>query len=132
MARVKGTDTKPERIVRRQLSLLGFSPSEGIPLLPGKPDVVLMRFRLCVFVHGCFWHQHPGCRRATFPASNVDFWTAKLARTTERDAETLSKLAALGWNVLVLWECETRNEDTLCRKLLEAINVAGGTVEQTE
>lgn len=109
MARVKGRDTKPELIVRRLLHRIGYRFRLHRKDLPGKPDIVLPRHKKAIFVHGCFWHGHPGCRRATHPADNAEFWAAKLDRNVARDAETLRCMGESGWNVLVIWECQTRD-----------------------
>jgi DNA mismatch endonuclease, patch repair protein len=109
MGRVKGKNTTPELRVRKLLHRLGCRFRLHRKDLPGKPDIVLPKYHLCIFINGCFWHQHPGCRRATVPASNVRFWTEKLIRTQERDLQNIAELAALGWRTLVIWECETKD-----------------------
>jgi DNA mismatch endonuclease (patch repair protein) len=108
MARVGRRDTKPERMVRSAIHRAGFRFRLCRPDLPGRPDIVLPRFRSVIFVHGCFWHQHPGCGRATQPKSNVEFWERKLARNRERDTAAAVQLRASGWRVLIVWECELR------------------------
>ena len=85
--------------------------------LPGRPDIVLPKERLAIFVHGCFWHRHDGCSRASIPATRPDFWDAKFRRTVERDAEQTAALEALGWRVAVIWECEIRPAGSLSAKL---------------
>ena len=120
MAKVKSRDTKPEMVVRRWLHAHGFRFRLHDKKMPGKPDVKLTKHRTVIFVHGCFWHRHPGCKRATTPASRVDYWTAKFQRNVERDARNRDTLAALGWNVVTLWECEIasgRFADILRREL---------------
>ena len=119
MSRVKGTDTQPEKIVRSQLHHLGFRFRLHRKDLPGKPDIVLPRYHKVVFVHGCFWHGHPGCPRAARPTSNSAFWEKKLTRNAERDAANLDKLEALGWDVLIVWQCETKRADDLQKKLID-------------
>jgi DNA mismatch endonuclease (patch repair protein) len=109
MGRVKEKNTTPELRVRRLLHKMGYRFRLHRRDLPGKPDIVLPKYRLCIFVNGCFWHQHPGCPRATVPASNVDFWKTKLMRTKERDCQNITALTKLGWRTLVVWECETKN-----------------------
>ena len=111
MARFKGKDTKPEMLVRRALHRLGFRFRLHRRDLPGSPDVVLPGRRTALFVHGCFWHQHEGCRTARVPATRPEFWTAKLQRNKERDASNLADLMELGWRALVVWECEARAAD---------------------
>ena len=109
MSRVRCADTKPEIAVRRLLHSLGFRFRLHRRDLPGCPDIVLPRHRKIVFVHGCFWHSHPGCRRASRPKDHREFWDKKLAGNTERDEKSLRALEAAGWKVLIIWECETRN-----------------------
>ena len=117
MRAVRQKDTKPELVVRGLLHAMGFRFRLHRRDLPGTPDVVLPRHRAAVQVHGCFWHQHPGCRHATLPRSRTDYWLPKLARNVERDAESLARLEALGWRVLVLWECELRDRGVLEARL---------------
>jgi DNA mismatch endonuclease (patch repair protein) len=109
MAKVKGRDTRPEKTVRSLLHGMGYRFRLQRTDLPGKPDIVLPKLRTAVFVHGCFWHRHPGCKRATTPASNTDFWNPKFARTVARDARNLALLEAGGWRVLTIWECELKD-----------------------
>lgn len=109
MAGIRGKNTKPELQVRRFLHRHGFRFRLHGRELPGRPDIVLPKYRAVVFVHGCFWHQHPGCRFAYSPKSNQSFWSAKLQGNVERDATTGANLRALGWRVLTLWECEVND-----------------------
>jgi len=117
MSKVRGKNTSPEIRVRRTLHTLGYRFRLHGKDLPGKPDVVLPKYRLCVFVHGCFWHQHPGCKRATMPVNNHEFWIHKLAQNEKRDEVSIQKLKILGWDVLVIWECETKNVNSLIARL---------------
>lgn len=127
MSRVRSKNTKPELFVRSLLHAMGYRFRLHRKDLPGSPDVVLPRYRTAVFVHGCFWHQHPGCRKATIPKNNSEFWEAKLKRNHERDLEAQCRLEELGWNVLVLWECEVKkaaatNAEHLCSVLRSELN----------
>jgi DNA mismatch endonuclease (patch repair protein) len=106
MSRVVGRDTKPEWILRSALHRLGFRYRLGGAGLPGRPDLVLPKYRSVVFVHGCFWHRHADCKRATLPRTNADFWKEKLDRNVARDRDAAAALAALGWKVILVWECE--------------------------
>jgi DNA mismatch endonuclease (patch repair protein) len=115
MKAIRGRDTAPERIVRRFLHGTGLRFRLGGTGLPGRPDVVLPRHRVALFVHGCFWHRHEGCRFATTPATNVDFWRAKFAANVVRDAASQDLLKALGWHPLVIWECQTADTEALDR-----------------
>jgi DNA mismatch endonuclease (patch repair protein) len=107
MSRVGHWDTKPEKVVRSLLHRMGYRFRLRRANLPGKPDIVLPRHRKVVFVHGCFWHGHVGCRRAARPTSNVDFWNARLDGNMERDRTNQRRLRRMGWGVLVIWECQT-------------------------
>lgn len=109
MSRVKGKNTGPELLVRKQLHRLGFRFRLHRSDLPGRPDIVLPKHQLCIFINGCFWHQHTGCARATMPSSRVLFWRNKLRRNVARDRENIGALVELGWHTLVIWECEARN-----------------------
>lgn len=111
MSRIAGMDTKPEIKVRRHLHFLGFRFRKNVKELPGKPDIVLPKHRCVIFVHGCFWHGHPNCRRADLPESNKEFWKEKISKTILRDKEKEKQLKALGWRVLTVWQCELRNKD---------------------
>lgn len=113
MSRVKGTNTTPELRVRRALHAMGYRFRLHRKDLPGKPDIVLPKHCLCLFVHGCFWHQHEGCKRATFPETNREFWTKKFDQNRERDESIASALVQAGWRVCVIWECQTKDENTL-------------------
>src|ERR1700722_17619741 len=109
MARIKGKDTKPEKLVRSAVHALGLRFRLHKKDLKGSPDLVFPKYKTAVFVHGCFWHQHSGCRRATLPTSRREFWEKKLSRNVERDAEAVMQLSATGWRVLTIWECETKD-----------------------
>ncbi len=117
MAQVRSKNTKPEMRVRSLLHRSGFRFRLHRRDLPGTPDIVLPKHRAAIFVHGCFWHAHPGCPRATMPSTRVEFWTEKLARNVARDARKERDLIAAGWRVLVVWECETRDDAALEARL---------------
>ena len=106
MASIRGRDTKPELIVRRYLFGRGFRYRLNHPRLPGHPDIVLRKYRTVIFVNGCFWHGHKGCRYFTVPKSNTDFWSAKISRNAERDRSVQEQLAAMGWHCVTVWECQ--------------------------
>lgn len=113
MAGVRGKDTKPELIVRSYLHRHGFRYRLHVKDLSGKPDIVLPKYRAVVFVHGCFWHQHPGCKYAVMPSNNKEFWKKKLEGNVTRDKENLKALAEAGWHCLVIWECEASDSKRL-------------------
>ena len=121
MAGIKGRDTKPELVVRRIAHRLGLRFRLHRRDLPGRPDLVFPRRRLAVFVHGCFWHRHDDCRYAYTPKSRVDFWIRKFAENVARDRRNEEALRELGWRVLVIWECITRNEEVVRQYLQERI-----------
>jgi DNA mismatch endonuclease (patch repair protein) len=113
MALIRSRDTKPEVRVRRALHAAGLRYRLNDRRLPGAPDLVFPGRRVALFVHGCFWHQHPGCRAARMPKSRLVFWTTKLMGNVERDRRRQAELEALGWTVMVIWECETRKPEKL-------------------
>lgn len=117
MSRIRGRDTGPELAVRRTLHALGYRFRLHRSDLPGKPDIVLPRLKTVVFVHGCYWHRHSGCRRATTPQTRTEFWQAKFARTIARDKDQCDQLVEAGWCVITVWECEIRDNEALREKL---------------
>ena len=108
MAAIKGKNTKPEMVVRRFLWAKGFRYRVNDARLPGHPDIVLRKYRTCIFVNGCFWHGHEGCKYYSVPKSNTDFWVRKIARNKERDKEEQQKLVSMGWHSITVWECELK------------------------
>jgi len=110
MAGIRGKDTKPELVLRRALHARGFRYRLHAANLPGRPDLVLPRYRTVIFVHGCFWHRHEGCRYATTPASNVAFWERKFRQNVERDREVRKRLKEAGWRVAIVWECGLKGD----------------------
>jgi DNA mismatch endonuclease, patch repair protein len=117
MAAVRSKDTQPEMLVRRLVHSMGYRYRLHAARLPGKPDLVFAGKRRVIFVHGCFWHQHGGCKGSHLPKSNKKYWLPKLKRNQVRDEEHLKTLRANGWRSLVLWECELRNGAALRRKI---------------
>ena len=110
MAAIHSASTKPELLLRKSLWRLGFRYRVNDKSLPGKPDIVLPKYRTVIFVHGCFWHGHKDCKNYTVPKTNTDFWTAKIARNQQRDQEVWRQLEAKGWAVIVAWECELKRD----------------------
>ena len=108
MAAIHGKDTKPEMVVRRWLWEHGYRYRLNHPRLPGKPDIVMRKYRACIFVNGCFWHGHEGCRYYTIPKTNTEFWVNKVKRNKERDLKVQHELAAMGWHSITIWECELK------------------------
>ena len=123
MARVKSTGTRPERTVRRLLTALGVRYRLHRKDLAGAPDIVMAGRRLAIFVHGCFWHGHDCARGARVPKQNRDYWTAKVARNRARDARSEAALAELGWRVMVIWECELKDEAALDARLRRTLQL---------
>ena len=121
MAGIRGRDTSPELKVRRVAHRMGLRFRLHRKDLPGRPDLVFPRHRLVVFVHGCFWHRHAGCRHASTPKTRIAFWTAKFAANVARDVRQEEALRSLGWRVLVIWECETRHKAVVERRLASLI-----------
>lgn len=113
MSGIQGRNTRPEMAVRRALFAAGFRFRLHRRDLPGAPDVVLPGRKVAVFVHGCFWHRHSGCRYSKLPATRPEFWRMKLDRNVERDRNVVESLLAMGWRVLIVWECAIRNKETL-------------------
>ncbi|WP_419247650.1 very short patch repair endonuclease [Pseudomonas syringae] len=111
MAKIKCKNTKPEMIVRSTCHRMGLRFRLHRVDLPGKPDLVFTKRKLCLFVHGCFWHQHPGCKYAYQPKSRPEFWVPKLQKNVIRDENAKDSLEALGWKVAVIWECQTKKID---------------------
>ena len=135
MSRIRGKNTKPEILVRKGLHARGFRFRLQDRRLPGRPDLVLPKYGVAIMVNGCFWHGHKGCRYATRPKSNVEFWDAKIARNRHRDEVTTAHLEALGWTVITVWECELRNSSQLNARLdalADEIIRAGEVKSQSE
>jgi DNA mismatch endonuclease (patch repair protein) len=135
MSRVRGKNTAPELAIRRLVHAMGFRYRLHRRDITGTPDLAFIKARKVIFVHGCFWHRHPGCPNTRTPKSNVGFWRAKLAANRRRDRANLSRLAASGWRVLVLWECEISNLNMVRFKVASFLkrgeggkNAVGGTV----
>jgi DNA mismatch endonuclease (patch repair protein) len=120
MGRIRSGNTSPEKAVRHLLHGLGFRFRLHYATLPGKPDIVLPRYRTAIFVNGCFWHQH-SCKDGHPPGSNRGYWEVKLARNVKRDAANRAKLHRLGWRTLVLWECQVSHSEVVERKLLKSL-----------
>lgn len=118
MTCIRSKNTTPEMTVRKLLHGMGYRYRLHVSILPGSPDLVFPGRRKVIFVHGCFWHQHPGCRHAHLPQANIDYWHRKLARNVARDAEATRSLGETGWDVLMVWECETVDLALLRKQLV--------------
>ncbi len=123
MSRIKGKDTKPELLVRRMLHSMGYRFRLHAPELPGTPDIVFRPRKKVVFVHGCFWHRHPGCKKTTTPKTRHEFWREKLDRNVRRDHAVQEQLCDMGWSYFIAWECETRGEELLAARLQDFLGI---------
>lgn len=124
MRGVRSKNTRPEKFVRSMLHERGHRFRLHDPKLPGRPDITLPRYRAALFVHGCFWHNHEGCPHGRMPASNTDYWEAKIARTKGRDKQHSEALEHMGWRVLIIWECELGNEAALLARIEDFLKQA--------
>lgn len=109
MSRVRATETKPEIKIRKLIFSWGFRYRKNVKTLPGKPDIVLPKYRTVIFVNGCFWHGHKNCEAATLPKSNKEYWIEKIQKNMKRDARNILILRKEGWQIIVIWECEIKN-----------------------
>lgn len=121
MSRIRSANTRPELVVRKALHSKGFRFRLHRKDLPGNPDIVLPRYRAAVFIHGCFWHQHPGCRLASWPKSRTEYWGPKLRRNVERDVQAARQLQEHGWRPIIVWECDTRSPERLAARVEELV-----------
>ena len=128
MSRIKGKNTKPEMVVRRFLHAEGFRYRLHDPNLPGKPDIVLPKYKTVIFVHGCFWHGHRGCKLNRLPKKNIGYWLPKIQGNSERDKKHLKKLRSLSYRVIIVWECEltATNLSKTLNSLIISINPQNG------
>lgn len=124
MSGIRGRDTRPEMMVRKFLHARGYRFRLHRKDLPGRPDIVLPRFRTCIFIHGCFWHHHEGCRFAVLPKTRADFWAQKLRGNVERDRRAQEELARTGWRVLIIWECELKTPEVALAALVEQLEAS--------
>lgn len=122
MSRISGQNTAPERAVRSMLHGMGYRFRLHRADLPGKPDIVLPRYRTVILVHGCFWHRHKGCKFAYTPKSRVAFWCRKFESNVARDRRVVRDLRCLGWRVVTVWECELRAAERLCHRLRKVLD----------
>ena len=135
MSHIRGKNTKPEILVRKGLHARGFRFRLHNKKLPGSPDIVLPKYGVAIMVNGCFWHGHKGCRYATEPKTNIEFWETKIARNRHRDEVTTAHLEALGWTVITVWECELRGKlesNTRLDKLADEIRFIGESKKRQE
>ncbi|MEY8760288.1 very short patch repair endonuclease [Chryseobacterium tongliaoense] len=118
MSKIAGKETKPEILIRKQLFAKGFRYRKNVKELPGKPDIVLPKYKTVIFINGCFWHGH-SCKKAVLPSTRTEFWSDKIAKNKERDLKNYQKLHNDGWNIIVVWQCEMSNKLQLSTKIEE-------------
>ena len=131
MSRIRSTNTKPEKIVRSILHSMGYRFRLHRRELPGEPDVVLPRYKTVIFIHGCFWHRHQGCKYKTTPKTNSEFWKQKFMSNVKRDQKNQRRLRETGWNVIALWQCELRDVRNTALKLSKALKSVSGRGSRT-
>ena len=119
MSGISGKDTKPELIVRRTLHKMGFRYRLHVSKLPGCPDIVFPKYKKIILINGCFWHGHIGCKRSVRPHMNVEFWNKKIEGNITRDKSIREELELLGWDVLVIWQCQIKDDDSLKKRILD-------------
>ena len=124
MSRIRSKDTKPEMLVRRHLHARGHRYRINVRQLPGTPDIVLRKYKTVIFINGCFWHGHEGCRYFVMPKSNTEFWQKKIGRNRQRDIEKRIQLRRMGWHTIIIWECELKpkNRHTTLQALEQTLN----------
>jgi len=122
MAQIRSKNTKPEILVRKLLHSIGYRFRLGRTDIPGRPDILLPKYKTAIYVHGCFWHRHEGCKYAYTPKSKIEFWNNKFATNIKRDQEVSEKIKNSDWRQLIIWECQTRNKDQLIVTLTEFLN----------
>ena len=126
MSRIRSTNTKPEELARKYLFAQGFRFRKNVRTLPGCPDIVLPKYKTAVFINGCFWHMHEGCKKFVMPSSNSDYWTEKLNKNKQRDIKITDELISRGWKVITVWECELKKNiaqerlSKLCSEIKES------------
>ena len=118
MSKIAGKETKPEVLIRKQLFAKGFRYRKNVKELPGKPDVVLSKYKTVIFINGCFWHGHT-CKKGVLPSTQTDFWTEKISKNKKRDLDNYSSLKQLGWHIIIVWQCEIKNNQLLKLKIEE-------------
>jgi len=121
MASISGKNTKPEIMVRKFLFRNGFRFRINVNTMPGKPDIVLRKYKTIIFIHGCFWHGHKNCSKAKLPTTNTEFWTTKILGNIKRDIKLNSELKQQGWQIITVWECKTKNSKIFAKEMNKII-----------
>lgn len=132
MSRIRGKNTKPEELVRKYLFSQGFRYRKNDARLPGKPDIVLPKYKTVIFVNGCFWHAHEGCKYFVWPKNNADFWRAKITGNVSRDYEKRKQLESMGWKVIIVWECQLKKQNLSQTLTQLCIEIKSVQYESTE
>ena len=129
MSRIRGKNTKPEELVRKHLFSQGFRYRKNDVRLPGKPDIVLPKYKTVIFVNGCFWHAHEGCKYFVWPKNNEEFWRNKISGNIRRDSDNYTQLEQMGWHVIVVWECQLKKPiiNETIKKLIDQLACSGST-----
>jgi DNA mismatch endonuclease (patch repair protein) len=131
MSKISGKETKPEILVRTYLFSQGLRFRKNVKNLPGSPDIVLPKYNTVIFIHGCFWHGHEGCKRSKLPETNKKFWKNKINATKNRDLRNVAKLEKMGWKVIIIWQCSLKNNELFNNRmseLIKEIKVAGNSI----
>lgn len=123
MSKISGKNTKPEIKFRKALFARGFRYRTNLNTLPGKPDIVLPKYKTIIFIHGCFWHSHKGCSRSKLPETNMEFWSKKINDNVIRDEKNINALKEIGWNCLIVWQCEISNKNLFDKTLANTIQI---------
>jgi DNA mismatch endonuclease (patch repair protein) len=122
MSKIRSKDTKPEKVVRTILDKLNVRYNIHAKALPGTPDIVIQKIKKIMFINGCFWHQHKNCKRANIPKTNKEYWIKKLSRNAKKQNTDIKNLRKLGWSISVIWECQTKDETALIKKIKRICN----------
>lgn len=122
MSKISGKETKPEILVRKYLFANGFRYRKNVKELPGKPDIIIKKFKTVIFIHGCFWHGH-NCKAGKLPETRKEFWEKKISDNVKRDQKNIAQLSELGWKVIVIWQCQIKNKTGRNRILIEIVNM---------
>lgn len=123
MSKISGKETKPEILVRKILFSKGFRYRKNVNKLPGSPDIVLTKYKAVIFINGCFWHGHKNCNKATLPKTNYNFWKNKIEGNIQRDKRNYEQLKKLGWNIIIIWQCELNNREKIEKNIDKLISI---------
>lgn len=122
MSKIRSKDTQPEKTVRKILTQMEWRYRLHAGKLPGKPDIIISKIKTIIFINGCFWHQHKGCKRKSMPKTNINYWKRKLQRNIEKQKKDITALKKMGWRVSIIWECQTKDKERLANKLQKILS----------